>query len=91
MFKINIDNFHSFKDLNTNNFSMKFANGYTVSLAMGTGMYCTGDIKNGFSSAEVAAWDADGNWVELGGIGNDVVGWQSPEQVLTIMNKIAAM
>jgi hypothetical protein len=39
---------------------------------------------------EVAAWDADGNWVQLGD--NDtVVGWQSPEEVLTIMNKVAAM
>lgn len=87
MFNINIDNF---KDINMNNFSMKFANGYTVSLAMGTSMYCTGDAETGFSSAEVAAWDADGNWVKLGD-NDDVIGWQSPEQVLAIMNKIAAM
>ena len=72
------------------NFSMKFANGYTVSLAMGDGIYSTGSVKEGFSAIEVAAWDADGKWVKLG-TNDDVIGWQSPEEVLAIMNKVAAM
>jgi len=72
------------------NFSMKFANGYTVSLAMGDGIYSNGNRSDGFSSVEVAAWDADGKWVKLGD-NDDVIGWQSPEEVLAIMNKISAM
>lgn len=66
-------------------FKMTFANGYTVSVAFGDGSY-----GNGEATAEVGAWGADGNWVQLGD-GNDVVGWQSPDEVLAIMNKIAAM
>ena len=72
------------------NFSMKFANGYTVSLAMGDGIYSSGNQDDGYSSVEVAAWDAEGNWIQLGD-NNDVIGWQSPEEVLAIMNKIAAL
>ena len=74
----------------SSNFSMTFANGYTVSVAMGDGIYSNGNSEDGFTSVEVAAWDADGNWVQLRD--NDtVVGWQSPEEVLAIMNKVAAM
>lgn len=72
------------------NFSMKFANGYTISLALGDGMYSTGSAKDGYSSAEVAAWDADGEWVQLGD--NDaVICWRSADEVLALMNKVAAM
>ena len=73
------------------NFSMKFANGYTVSLAMGNGIYSNGNQYDGYSSVEVAAWDAEGNWIQLGDNNDDVIGWQSPEEVLAIMNKVAAM
>lgn len=66
-------------------FKMTFANGYTVSVAFGDGNY-----GNGEATAEVGAWDADGNWVQLGD-GNDVVGWQTADEVLAIMNKIAAL
>jgi len=72
------------------NFSMKFANGYTVSLAMGDGIYSNGNQADGFSSVEVAAWNEGGEWVKLGD-NDDVIGWQSPEEVLAIMNKISAM
>ena len=66
-------------------FKMTFANGYTVSVAFGDGNY-----GNGETSAEVGAWDANGNWVELVE-GNTVVGWKSPDQVLELMNKVAAL
>ena len=72
------------------NFSMKFNNGYTVSLAMGDGMYSNGNFDRGFVSVEVGAWDADGNWVELGE-DTDVKGWVDANGVLEIMNRIAAM
>ena len=72
------------------NFAMTFANGYTVSVAMGDGIYSVGNSEDGFTTAEVAAWDSNGNWVQLGD-NDDVVGWQTPEEVLAIMNKVAAM
>ena len=87
MFKVSVNEFGTHA---TSNFSMKFANGYTVSLAVGDSVYSTGNREDGFSSGEVGAWDAEGNWIQLGD-NNDVIGWQSPEQILAIMNKIAAM
>ena len=88
MIKVQVN---SFGTNSVGNFSMKFANGYTVSLAMGGGgIYSSGNQDDGYSSVEVAAWDADGTWIKLGD-NNDVIGWQSPEEVLAIMNKVAAM
>lgn len=87
MFNMNRD---SFGDHNKGNFSMKFANGYTVSLAMGDGMYSSGNFDDGFTMVEVGAWDTDGNWVRLGD-NDDVKGWCAPDKVLEIMNQIAAM
>lgn len=86
MIKVSVDRF---TNRTKSNFSMTFANGYTVSLAMGEGMYSTA-ADEGFTAVEVAAWNKDGEWVKLDD-NNDVIGWQSPEQVLAIMNKIAAM
>ena len=88
MINISVSGFYE-EASNIGNFSMKFANGYTVSLAMGAGIYSTGSIKEGFSAIEVGAWDPDGKWVKLD-VNNDVIGWQSPEEVLAIMNKVAA-
>lgn len=72
------------------NFSMKFANGYTVSLAMGDGIYSNGNMSTGFTSVEVGAWDKNGDWVPLAE-NNDVRGWVTADGVLDIMNKVAAM
>lgn len=77
-------------DKESGNFTITFANGHTVSVAMGDGIYSSGNVANGFSSGEVAAWDADGKWIKLSD-NDDVVGWRSPDEVLAIMNKIAAM
>lgn len=86
MFNVRVNEFGT---SSVGNFSMKFANGYTVSLAMGDGIYSSGTMEDGFSAIEVAAWDADGKWVKLGDNDN-VIGWQSAEQVLAIMNKVAS-
>jgi len=86
MFNVRVNEFGT---SSVGNFSMKFANGYTVSLAMGDGIYSNGNQADGFSSVEVAAWDADGKWVKLGDNDN-VIGWQSAEQILAIMNKVAS-
>jgi hypothetical protein len=87
MFNVRVNNFGT---SSVGNFSMKFANGYTVSLAMGDGIYSSGNQDDGYSSVEVAAWDADGKWIKLSD-NDDVIGWQSAEEVLAIMNKVAAL
>jgi len=87
MFNVQMNNFGNKA---SGSFAMTFANGYTVSLAMGDGIYSNGDREDGFTSVEVAAWDADGEWIKLSD-NDDVIGWQSPEEVLAIMNKVAAM
>lgn len=68
-------------------FKMTFANGYTVSVAFGSGNY--GD---GQATAEVGVWDAEGTWYKLNDDGYDVIaGWQTPEEVLAIMNRVAQL
>lgn len=82
-------------------FHITFENGHTVSVQFGGGNYSSNyDIKIGSSrngqpvpasaTAEVAAWDSTGKWVKLGD-GDDVVGYQTPAEVLAILNKIAAL
>ena len=81
---------NKFANKASGSFAMTFANGYSVSLAMGDGTYSNGTMEDVFSSVEVAAWDADGEWIKLSD-NDDVIGWQTPEEVLAIMNKVAAM
>jgi len=42
------------------------------------------------NDAEVAAWDQDEKWVKLSN-NDDVIGHQTTEEVLAILNKIAAL
>ena len=73
-------------------FHMTFANGYTVSVQFGHGNYCEnryGNDGDKSANAEVAAWpDYVGGWVKLGD-NDEVIGWQTPDQVLAIMTRIA--
>ena len=75
-----------------NGFHITFANGYTVSVQFGSGNYCENrdGKKDRSSNAEIAAWDANGKWIQLDEH-DDVLGWQSADQVLAIMNRIAAL
>ena len=73
-------------------FHMTFANGYTVSVQFGRDNYCEnryGNDGDKSPNAEIAAWSSlSGKCVELGD--NDaVIGWQTPDQVLAIMARIA--
>jgi len=86
-------------------FHVTFENGWTVSVQFGYGNYCSnrdwrgndpGDIMSCFNSAapksptaEIAAWDANGEWHQFDG--DAVEGWQSPAQVLAFMNMIAGL
>jgi len=71
---------------------MTFENGWTVSVAFGTGNYCD---KRGIGfddmdepmrhlgwesrTAEIAAWDANDDWYDFGY--DTVKGWCTPEEV----------
>lgn len=69
-------------------FSMVLENGYTVSIQWKEGNYCHVDG----SSAELAAWDKDGNWVKLSENDNKifyVIGWQSVDDALKFIIQIS--
>lgn len=68
------------------NFVFKFSNGWSVSVAMGNGMYSSGNFEEGFISAEVAVIDPDGEFV---GSDNGVAGWQDISDVMFILNKVS--
>lgn len=82
-------------------FHITFENGFTVSVQFGGGNYCSnydlavGSGRSGedlprSSTAELAAWGADGSWLQLEE-GDDVVGYQSPADVLAALVKVAAI
>jgi len=87
------------------NFHITFTNGVTVSLTIGGGSYSDNhdaihligherELKRlSSSNAEIAAWKRGGQWItrELRpDAKEDVLGWQTPDQVLEFMNKAAA-
>lgn len=78
-------------------FHITFPNGWTVSVQFGRGNYCdnyshedrTVPVPDS-SDAEIAAWpDTGGKWLNFEG-GDTVLGYQSPEQVLAFMNRVAS-
>jgi hypothetical protein len=73
------------KDYNSG-FTIKFANNYTISVQFGDANYS----DSGHNTAEVGVWNEKGDWYKLTE-GDDVAGWQTPEEVLAIMNKISAL
>ena len=83
-------------------FSITFANGNTVSVQWGPHNYCDpthelgrgADYKApmqqecwGSTTAEVAAWNADGQWHNCGG--DQVKGWLTPAEVAEFINFVA--
>jgi len=79
-------------------FSVTFANGNTVSVQWGPGNYCDPTHKDGrgaaydapknsdcwaATTAEVAAWNKDGQWHNFGG--DEVCGWMSADEVLEFL------
>lgn len=83
-------------------FHITFPNGVTVSVQFGGGQYCEhyyGEIgsepahhKWSSTDAEVAAWDKNGEWItkrwRRGG--DNVVGYQSPSDVLALLKWAAS-
>ena len=88
-----------FKITNHKGFQITFENGWTVSVQFGAGNYCENyNMPWGAAAAsevwrshdaEIAAWDADGNWY---GFEHDPVdGRKAADEVLAFMNEIAAI
>ncbi len=83
-------------------FHVTFENGWTVSVQFGAGNYGDnyrlwmipaaqrppGDMAS--SLAETAAWDTNNKWL-LDEEGQEVQGYQTPAQVLALMNRVAAL
>jgi hypothetical protein len=83
-------------------FQITFANGNTVSVQWGPHNYCnpTHELGReaehdapqqqaqwGSTTAEVAAWNSDGQWHNCGG--DQVKGWLSPAEVVEFINFVA--
>jgi len=73
----------------------KFNNGFEMSIVAGSTMYSSpkdkGDSPNDFSSFEVAVFDPQGNWATKQFFPNhndDVIGWQSREDINNLIKKI---
>ena len=67
-----------------NGFHITFKNGYTISVQFGKGNYS----DKGETTAEIAAWGPDGEWMKLGE-GDTVKGWCAPDEVLDYMKLVA--
>jgi hypothetical protein len=74
------------RDKLNNGFQITFENGHTVSVQFGKVNYC----DEGITTAEVAAWGDDGEWIQLSEHDN-VKGHCSPNEVLEIMNRISQL
>lgn len=76
-------------------FHITFENGWTVSVQFGGGNYSDnyhsriydGPVPHS-RTAEVAAWPNGGEMISFNGE-DTVLGWQTPAQVLAVMNDIA--
>lgn len=90
-----------FKITGNKGFHITFSNGVTVSVQFGVGNYCQhhnnsfdlmGTKKDNYRweslDAEIAIWLRNGNWItrEFKDNGDNVLGWQSSEQVLEALN-----
>lgn len=75
-------------------FHMTFDNGYTISVQWGEGNYCSSPKSSSgnfeANTAEVAAWDENGKWLKLGD-GDDVIGWQTPNEIAELITKISKL
>jgi hypothetical protein len=89
-----------FKVMGNRGFHITFENGVTVSVQFGGGNYCSN--HNDFDllghelerrvvesfDAEIAIWKRGGQWItkEFKNSADDVLGWQSPSDILEALN-----
>jgi hypothetical protein len=74
---------------------MKFPNGNVLSVVAGSGMYSTPrenhNSPDDFSAFEIAIFGPDGGWATQNffpNCGDDVMGWQSREEINSIIELI---
>jgi len=84
-----------FKYCSRPGFQMTFENGWTVSVQWHSFAYCDrkgfdyapgSEEFNDSQTAEIAAWDSNGDWYEFGS--DTVLGYQTPDQVAAFMEYI---
>ena len=80
-----MNKFRATQNVYRNGFHITFKNGYTVSVQFSESNYSDG----GETTAEIAAWGPDGEWMKLSEH-DDVRGWCSPDEVLEVMNMVAS-
>ena len=68
-------------------FSMKFKNGWTVSVQWHKDAYSHDDN----TTAEIAAWDKDNNWFVFDRNAETVKGWQTPEEAAEFIKMISML
>lgn len=87
-----------FKITQGKGFHMTFDNGWTASVQWGMTNYCQNYAYDplrsdaevaamGSKTAEIAAWDKDGNWYNFGD--DKVKGYVTPNEVLIFLNMVA--
>ena len=80
---------------NPKGFSIKFENGYTLSIQFGVGNYCSNRWKDweeptlSSKTAETAIIEPSGEFHEYKG--DDVQGWQSPDEVAETITYIQSL
>jgi len=74
-------------------FHMTFDNGYTLSVQWGYGNYCENrhQARDESVTAEIAVIKPNGDFMRLEGEGDDVVGWQTPDDVAQLMAYVAGL
>ena len=82
------------KKMNHNGFKMTFTNGNTISVMFGPYTYS----DSGETTAEVAAWNKDGDWMLFQDgkwivveNGNEVMPRQTPEEVAGMMDALSKL
>ena len=92
----------SFAIVKGKGFHITFENGCTASVQFGESNYCDNNryeklnrhIGVSSNNAEIAAWNADGDWITPEGFdfnGDSVIGYAKPAEVLRFINAIAAL
>ena len=89
-----------FRSCENKGFQITFENGWTISVQFGKGNYCnrrsyaddawkpeTDEIVES-ANAECAIWDADGVWMDFDF--DQVIGYQTPDQVAAMIARVAA-
>lgn len=83
-----------FQNNREDGFKVRFENGYTLSVQWTEWNYCERQYAKGVTEcedAEIAVIDEHGEFVtdQFLNNGDDVQGWQKPEQVAELMAKVA--